>query len=477
MYYIMKGHDMVDEIVSICLMFYPNEKFTQLENADEKELTVASIIEDNKCRCDIYKAGEIVSRAEEEIKSDDIREIKRYIKLSIFKAVKKIMEIEMPWGILTGIRPAKRVMDMWAEGFCDDDIIKDMEEKFLVREDKARLSLNVAKTEKKILSENDMNKIGIYVGIPFCPTRCLYCSFTSYPIKNYEKKVDIYLDCLEKEMRYTFERLKDKDVESIYIGGGTPTSLNEEQFERLLEMIGKYIKKPTKEYCAEAGRADTITREKLKVMKKYGVSRISVNPQTMNDKTLETIGREHSVGDFISAFEMARQEGHYNINTDIILGLPGEKSDDVKHTMEEIIKLSPESITVHTLAVKRASRLREKLDEYYLIQAKEMEKMLDIAAKYCYNADMHPYYMYRQKNMIGNFENVGYCKDGYESVYNVQIMEEKQCIAAVGAGGSTKWYEGRGNRIERVFNVKSVDDYINRIDEMIERKDVFFDGR
>ena len=230
---------MVDEIVSMCLMFYPNEKFTQLENADEKELTIASIIENGICACDIYKDGKIISRAEEEIKSDDIREIKRYIKLSIFKAVKKITDIEMPCGILTGIIPAKRVMDMWAEGFCDEDIIRDMKERFLVREDKAMLSLNVAKAEKKILTGNDLNKIGVYVGIPFCPTRCLYCSFTSYPIKQYEKKVDIYLDCLEKEMKYTFERLKDREIESIYIGGGTPTSLNEQQFERLLEMIGR----------------------------------------------------------------------------------------------------------------------------------------------------------------------------------------------------------------------------------------------
>jgi oxygen-independent coproporphyrinogen-3 oxidase len=234
-------------------------------------------------------------------------------------------------------------------------------------------------------------------------------------------------------------------------------------------MTAKYFKTPM-EYTVEAGRPDTITRQKLKSLKEYNVGRISINPQTLNDKTLKLIGREHSTQMFLDAFAMAREEGHKHINTDIILGLPGEGRDEVKLTMEGLKKLSPESITVHTLAVKRASRLKETLEKYSMTELELMESLLDISVEYTAGMGMHPYYMYRQKNMVGNFENVGYCKNDCECVYNVQIMEEKQSVWALGAGGSTKLVEPETDRIERIFNVKSVDDYITRIDEMIDRK-------
>lgn len=473
MNYILKGHSFEDEALSILQMFYPNQSYNLTDKDDESGICVVSIKNENKFIAEVYDKGEKIAQAEYTSESDDIKETKRNIKLSIYSAIKKYMPIKMPWGILTGIRPAKRVVDMWNDGFSDEEIEKSLKEKYLVSDEKVRLTMNVARAEEKILKDNKPNKIGLYVGIPFCPTRCLYCSFTSYPLDKYSKKVDTYLDCLEKEMIYLSEKLKDFELESIYVGGGTPTSLNEAQLERLLTNIKKYFKKPV-EFTVEAGRPDTITREKLRLLKQFEVNRISINPQTMNEKTLRLIGREHSVEQFVNAFKMAREEGHTHINTDLILGLPQETAKDVEETMKRIVELDPESITVHTLAVKRASRLKEQLDSYELTQYDEMEKMLNISAEYAQKAGMFPYYMYRQKNMLGNFENVGYCKKGHEGIYNVQIMEEKQTIIAAGAGGSTKVYEKNNNNVERVFNVKSVDDYINRTDEMIQRKIDFF---
>ena len=363
---------------------------------------------------------------------------------------------------------------MYNEGFKKEEIERALKEKYLVSDERIKLTMSVAEAERKILANNNDKKISLYIGIPFCPTRCLYCSFTSYPIDKYLKKVDEYIECLKKEMAFLSERFKDYEFESIYIGGGTPTALNEKQLETVLEYIKRYFKKPV-EFSVEAGRPDTITSLKLKILKNYDVNRISINPQTMNEKTLKLIGRQHSVEDFIRAFYEARKQGHNHINTDLIWGLPGETALDAEETMKKIAQLKPESITAHTLAVKRASRLKEQLGSYKLAQYEEMEKMLAVCSQYTKDLGMHPYYMYRQKNMSGNFENVGYCLDGCEGIYNVQIMEEKQTVIAAGAGASTKIYQRKGNNVERVFNVKSVDDYIARIDEMIQRKVIFFD--
>ena len=230
------------------------------------------------------------------------------------------------------------------------------------------------------------------------------------------------------------------------------------------------------EFTVEAGRPDTVTEDKLRILKEHNVSRISINPQTLNESTLRLIGREHSVEMFYNAFEMARKTGHKHINTDIILGLPGEGETEVTNTMEGLMKLDPESITVHTLAVKRASRLKETLDKYTMTDSEKMDRLIGISREYTEKMGMFPYYMYRQKNMVGNFENVGYCKPECQCIYNVAIMEEKQTIVALGAGGSTKIVDNKLNKIERIFNVKSVDDYINRIDEMLERKNILINN-
>lgn len=469
--YVLRGHKFEDEVLSLMQLFFPNGVYSLKNDLGQcdSEITVLSGLEENKCVSCLYKNKEEVSKFSVDIILNDAKSIKRYIKTSLYYCFKKVNDIKIPWGILTGVRPSKRIFAMWSDGFSDYEIKKILKEEYLVSDEKIKLALDIAYAEKNIINKNTPDSIGIYIGIPFCPTRCLYCSFTSYPVKQYENKIDLYLKALLKEFESVSEYAKKYKIESIYIGGGTPTSLNEQQLDVLLSGVKKYFKRPD-EFTVEAGRPDTITRGKLKILKKYDVGRISVNPQTMNQKTLEIIGRKHTVDDFINAFKMAREEGHNNINTDLILGLPGEGEKEVFKTFEKICELNPESMTAHTLAVKRASKLKETLEAYEMPDFDKIERFLEISSEFSRKMNMKPYYMYRQKNMVGNFENVGYCKKGKECIYNIKIMEEKQTILALGAGGSTKIVDYETDRIDRIFNVKNVDDYINRIEEMIERK-------
>lgn len=473
MNYILKGHNYIDDVVSILMMFYPNEKYIKSEEIGDS-ITVISTFDKMAANAELYYGNELKASAQYNAENDSQREIKRVIGLSIAKAVNSVLNIPLPWGILTGVRPAKLVSEAWLEGQSTDEIRAIFKDKYLVSDEKLNLMIKVAEEEKKIV-EGGLGKVGLYIGIPFCPTKCLYCSFTSYPLKQYSNRIDSYLEALTKEMEFCKEYFSDKEIESLYIGGGTPTSLNEKQLDKLLTNIEKCFKIPV-EFTVEAGRPDTITEEKLRILKEHNVSRISINPQTLNDETLRLIGREHSVDMFLNAFEMARKAGHKHINTDIILGLPGEGEKEVINTMEGLMKLNPESITVHTLAVKRASRLKETLENYNMTDALQMDRFISISREYTEKMGMSPYYMYRQKNMVGNFENVGYSKPCCQCIYNVAIMEEKQSIIALGAGGSTKIVDNKLNKIERVFNVKSVDDYITRIDEMIDRKRSFIYG-
>ncbi|MBR5122792.1 MAG: coproporphyrinogen dehydrogenase HemZ, partial [Anaerotignum sp.] len=439
----------------------------------DAEITVKSEFKKGIASAMLYRRGEKVSEwsMEYDEAATTEKDQKLIIKRTIYELLMAETGIRPQWGLLTGVRPAKLISIMLEEGKSDEECMKVFVEDYLVMEHKAELALKVAKAEQKILQGNKPEEISLYIGIPFCPTRCLYCSFTAYPLHQYKNRVDEYLDAMFKELDWLAAYSKNFIMKNIYIGGGTPTSLNEMQLERLLQKVEDlFHPDETMEYTVEAGRPDTITREKLRLMKEYRVNRISINPQTMNDKTLMGVGRKHTVEDIRRVFWEAREEGHENINMDLILGLPGENAEDVRNTMEEIMKLDPDNVTVHTLAVKRASRLREELDQHDMTTAETLESMLNIAAEYAEKMGMEPYYMYRQKNMVGNFENVGYCHPGKEGVYNVQIMEEKQTILAAGAGASTKTVDPETDRIERVFNVKSIEDYIGRIDEMIERK-------
>ena len=402
---------------------------------------------------------------------DDIDVTKKERKLSFYNDLCDYTGKTLPWGNLTGIRPTKLSMGMLAEGKEDEEIIAWLKETHAVSEEKAQLSLDIARREKAILDQiHYEDGYSIYIGIPFCPTTCLYCSFTSYPIVVWRNRVEEYLQALFQEIDFVAERYKNKILDTVYIGGGTPTTLEAEELDRLLQYVRDRLDfQQVIEFTVEAGRADSITREKLDVLKKYGVTRISVNPQTMNDETLKYIGRQHTVNQVKNAFHLARDAGFDNINMDIILGLPGELEIDVQHTIDEIIKLNPDSLTVHSLAVKRASKLSQWIEENGIATLRNTDSTMDIAQKGAYALDMKPYYLYRQKNMSGNFENVGYAREGKYGIYNILIMEEKQTIVACGAGSVSKRVYPDG-RIERCENVKDVASFIERIDEMIERK-------
>ena len=382
---------------------------------------------------------------------------------------------KLPWGNLTGIRPTKIAMGMLEEGATKEEVYRVFEEEHFVSREKTDLAYDIAQRERKILSTlHYKDGYSLYIGIPFCPSTCLYCSFTSYPIGGYRKKVDEYLDCLIEEMQATAQIMKGKILDTVYIGGGTPTTLEPLQLDRLITNLKEIFDfSSVQEFTVEAGRADSITREKLEVLYKHGVSRISVNPQTMREETLRSIGRAATAAQTVEAYKLARECGFDNINMDIILGLPGEGEEDVQTTIDKICELAPDSLTVHSLAVKRASKLRQFIEENGMDMISNTDATMGIAAKGADSMDMQPYYLYRQKNMSGNFENVGYAKDGKAGIYNILIMEEVQTIVALGAGSITKRVFPDG-RIERCDNVKDVTLYIEKINEMIERKRTLF---
>lgn len=401
----------------------------------------------------------------------DRREVKNVLKRLLYRVLRDYSGQTLPWGNLTGIRPTKIPMALLEAGWKNTEIAQYMRETYYTSNEKTALAIAIANRERHILKDiNYKDGYSLYVGIPFCPSICLYCSFSSSPLHLWRDRVDDYLDALCREIDYASEAFAGKELNTVYIGGGTPTTLEPYQLERLLtklEQCFDYSK--LLEFTVEAGRPDSITREKLEVLRAHGISRISINPQTMNQKTLEVIGRKHTVEETKEAFYLARSLGFDNINMDLIVGLPGEERPEVEHTMQELRLLDPDSITVHSLAIKRAARLRMFRDEYKEMTFTNNSEIMDMTARYARESGHSPYYLYRQKNMAGNFENVGYAKDGKAGIYNILIMEEVQSILALGAGASTKMVWAK-DRIERIENVKDIRNYIERIDEMIERK-------
>lgn len=407
-------------------------------------------------------------KASEKIKDD--------IKRLVFISLKELTNEEYPWGILVGIRPSKIALKYLEEGKSEEEIIEIFKEKHLASEEKAKLCIEVAKAEERFVND-DEKKISIYVGMAFCPTRCFYCSFTANSILGSKKLVNPYLEALTYEIRQISEYVKARDlkIETVYFGGGTPTAVNNEEFENIMqEVYNAFIKdKNTLEFTVECGRPDSITVEKLETMKRYNVTRISINPQSMNDDTLKSIGRGHDVKDVKEKFKLAREMGFNDINMDIIIGLPGEGLDYVKTTCNEIYNLKPDSLTVHGLSLKRASILYENFILKKGIQVKKQEELASMyneSMELSKKLDLKPYYMYRQKNMVGNMENLGYSKEGKECIYNIQMIEDKQTIIALGADAVTKVVFLEDDRIERFGNIKDIKEYSNRIEEMVSGK-------
>lgn len=404
---------------------------------------------------------------------DEDRKIrKNKLKQVLYQLLTEETGHTLPWGNLTGIRPTKIAMGLIESGMSNAEAARYMRDTYFTSREKTALAIAIANRERDILKDIDYEKgYSLYVGIPFCPSICLYCSFSSSPLERWKDRVDSYLNALLKELDFIADAMKDRVLDTIYIGGGTPTTLEPYQLTRLLGHIQeKFPVHQVKEYTVEAGRPDSITKEKLEAIRRFPITRISVNPQTMNQATLDIIGRKHTVEDTRHAFALARECGFDNINMDLIVGLPGEHKEDVQYTLEEVKKLNPDSLTVHSLAVKRAARLKLFQDQYREMGLENNQEIMDMTMEYARACKMFPYYLYRQKNMCGNLENTGYAKEDKAGIYNILIMEEKQTIMAAGAGASTKYVFQHGQRIERTENVKDVVGYISRIDEMIERK-------
>ncbi len=459
------------DVRELFMAFYPEQEYAYTENT-EADIVFQAVHRAGQYLCSLRFMKEEQSFSFAVEAGENRAQNKNALKKQVYKILEARTGRSLPWGTLTGIRPSKLVMEMLEAGLSTEAIALNMREAYFISEEKLELCMQTARTEKRILDKMDYREgFSLYIGIPFCPSTCAYCSFTSYPIGRWKKQVQAYIAALCWELAETARLMRGKKLQSIYMGGGTPSSLEAKDLDRILACVAQHFDlEHLLEYSVEAGRPDSITEEKLKVLQKYGVSRISINPQTMKEETLRLIGRGQTTKQFLEAYAAARELGFDNINTDIILGLPEESLQDVEHTMAVLKELAPESVTVHSLAIKRAAKLRTHKESYLGLKIENNSRMIESSARVCREMGLAPYYLYRQKNMIGNFENVGYAKPGKECIYNILIMEEKQSILACGAGTSTKLVFGEENRLERIENVKDPQLYIDRLEELLERK-------
>lgn len=451
--------------------FIPREKIILTE--EDTRLTFRARLSEEQVVLSLWENGKQIDEERAVCYYPDKKTARNPIKAAAYYLLSRYCGKTLPWGSMTGVRPTKFATARLEQGWTEEAVIREYEDLYLTTRQKGEICYRVAKREQELLqSFRFKEEYCLYVGIPFCLSRCLYCSFTAYPVAQYQDRVEDYLQALFHEMEYVAKKYSNKRLVAVYIGGGTPTSLSAEQLGRVIDHIyAVFDTRYITEFTVEAGRPDSLSREKFLAMKERPVTRISINPQTMNDKTLRFIGRAHTAQMTVDAFHLARECGMDNINMDMIVGLPQEDIQDIRYTLDVIRELNPESLTVHSLAIKRAAELNIQMQQYQDSIKGSTNEMLTLADQYASGLGMVPYYLYRQKNIPGNLENVGYAKPGKECLYNVLIMEEKMDIIAVGAGTSTKLTFPDENRIERVENVKNVEEYIRRVDEMIGRKE------
>lgn len=477
----IKNHDFHYELENLCRIFFPNEKISiikdQMPDAASSFWALAYLEPSEKyvrLYAAVYRDGQkIEQEACVSGETPDLeKECERELAVLLFTLLTKLTQITPTWGILTGVRPIKLMRRLTSE-LGETGAKAYFRDKLLVSQNKTELAAITMKAEQKLLSLSRKESYSLYVSIPFCPTRCSYCSFVSQTIERAHKMIPEYVAHLCEELEKTAQIAHELNLrlESVYIGGGTPTTLTWEQMELLLRTIRRNFDfSCCREFTVEAGRPDTITPEKLKAMKRYGVDRISINPQTLNDGVLELIGRKHSARQTIDAFKLARKEGFHHINMDLIAGLPGDSLTSFQNTIQGICQLDPESVTIHTLAMKKSSKLTMEGKKLYRDECLEAAQMLDYASEVLLSRQYAPYYLYRQSKMVGNLENVGWAKPGFESFYNVYVMDETHTILACGAGAVTKLKQPQGDYLERVFNFKYPYEYLSRFQEMLERK-------
>lgn len=466
----VKNHNFHFELENLTRLFFPNEKITVIRDFSEPQPPYIYTEVSDKITITVNIGS--FNKSETAVKklTDDDNEL--VSAQLLYKLLCDFTGLTQPWGILTGVRPVKLLRRL-AEGSSEEQAVKKFEKDFFVSNEKIALSRETEHNERKILELSKPESFSLYVGIPFCPSRCSYCSFVMASIERAEKLIEPYTKLLCEEIKRTAEIANKLGLrlETVYFGGGTPTTLSAEQLDTVLRTVNNSFDMSTcREFTVEAGRPDTIDIAKLFALKENKVDRISINPQTVNDEVLKTIGRKHTAQQFFDAFELARKCGFDNINTDLIAGLPTDTPESFKNSLDSIVRLNAECITVHTLCMKRASRLTTEGVTLDLQQARDAREMLAYTQNILGQNEYIPYYMYRQSRMVGNLENVGWSKKGFESLYNVYVMDETHTILACGSGGVTKLKRNNPDYLERIFNFKYPYEYIDRFDELIQRK-------
>lgn len=466
----VKNHNFHFELENLTRLFFPNEKITVIRDFSEPQPPYIYTEVSDKITISVNIGS--FNKSETALKklTDDDNEL--VSAQLLYKLLCDFTGLTQPWGILTGVRPVKLLRRL-AEESSEEQAVKKFEKDFFVSNEKIALSRETEHNERKILELSKPESFSLYVGIPFCPSRCSYCSFVMASIERAEKLIEPYTKLLCEEIKRTAEIANKLGLrlETVYFGGGTPTTLSAEQLDTVLKTVNKSFDMSTcREFTVEAGRPDTIDIAKLFALKENKVDRISINPQTVNDEVLKTIGRKHTAQQFFDAFELARKCGFDNINTDLIAGLPTDTPESFKNSLDSIVRLNAECITVHTLCMKRASRLTTEGVTLDLQQARDAREMLAYTQNILGQNEYIPYYMYRQSRMVGNLENVGWSKKGFESLYNVYVMDETHTILACGSGGVTKLKRNNPDYLERIFNFKYPYEYIDRFDELIQRK-------
>lgn len=466
----VKNHNFHFELENLTRLFFPNEKITVIRDFSEPQPPYIYTEVSDKITISVNIGS--FNKSETAVKklTDDDNEL--VSAQLLYKLLCDFTGLTQPWGILTGVRPVKLLRRL-AEESSEEQAVKKFEKDFFVSNEKIALSRETEHNERKILELSRPESFSLYVGIPFCPSRCSYCSFVMASIERAEKLIEPYTKLLCEEIKRTAEIANKLGLrlETVYFGGGTPTTLSAEQLDTVLRTVNKSFDMSTcREFTVEAGRPDTIDSAKLFALKENKVDRISINPQTTNDEVLKTIGRKHTAQQFFDAFELARKCGFDNINTDLIAGLPTDTPESFKNSLDSIVKLNAECITVHTLCMKRASRLTTEGVTLDLQQARDAREMLAYTQNILGQNEYIPYYMYRQSRMVGNLENVGWSKKDFESLYNVYVMDETHTILACGSGGVTKLKRNNPDYLERIFNFKYPYEYIDRFDELIQRK-------
>lgn len=466
----VKNHNFHFELENLTRLFFPNEKITVIRDFSEPQPPYIYTEVSDKITISVNIGS--FNKSETAVKKLADNDNELVSAQLLYKLLCDFTGLTQPWGILTGVRPVKLLRRL-AEESSEEQAVKKFEKDFFVSNEKIALSRETEHNERKILELSKPESFSLYVGIPFCPSRCSYCSFVMASIERAEKLIEPYTKLLCEEIKRTAEIANKLGLrlETVYFGGGTPTTLSAEQLDTVLGTVNNSFDMSTcREFTVEAGRPDTIDIAKLFALKENKVDRISINPQTVNNEVLKTIGRKHTAQQFFDAFELARKCGFDNINTDLIAGLPTDTTESFKNSLDSIVRLNAECITVHTLCMKRASRLTTEGVTLDLQQVRDAREMLAYTQNVLGQNEYIPYYMYRQSRMVGNLENVGWSKRGFESLYNVYVMDETHTILACGSGGVTKLKRNNPDYLERIFNFKYPYEYIDRFDELIQRK-------